>query len=122
MKKSSFAAMSMAVPSALLFAIGMCMVMLPEWNAFRPGVILGGAGIILALLTVWVWRKMEHKAPVKFSAMALMTVALSLAGVLALGIGMCFCMVWNSMVPGIVIGLVGIMMLLCLIPMVRGIK
>lgn len=122
MKKSSFAAMSMAVPSALLFAIGMCMVMLPEWNAFRPGVMLGGAGIILPLLTVWVWRKMEHKAPVKFSAMALMTVALSLAGVLALGIGMCFCMVWNSMVPGIVIGLVGIMMLLCLIPMARGIK
>ena len=122
MKKSSFAAMSMAVPSALLFAIGMCMVMLPEWNAFRPGVMLGGAGITLALLTVWVWRKMEHKAPVKFSAMALMTVALSLAGVLALGVGMCFCMVWDSMVPGIIIGLVGIMMLLCLIPMVRGIK
>ena len=37
-------------------------------------------------------------------------------------IGMCFCMVWSKMVTGIVIGLAGIIVLLCLIPLTQGIK
>jgi len=40
---------------------------------------------------------------------------------LALGVGMCFCMVWDHMLLGICIGLVGIVALLCLIPMTKGI-
>ena len=43
-----------------------------------------------------------------------------IAGALALGVGMCFSMVWGRMVVGIVIGLIGIVVLLCLIPMTRG--
>ena len=39
-----------------------------------------------------------------------------------MGIGMCFCMVWNNMIAGVVIGLIGIVVLLCLIPLTKGIK
>ena len=35
---------------------------------------------------------------------------------------MCMIMVWNLMLPGILVGVVGIVMLLCLIPMCIGLK
>ena len=35
---------------------------------------------------------------------------------------MCLVVVWNNLVWGIVVGLVGIVLLLCLIPLVKGIK
>ena len=45
MKKSSFVALVMGTVSGVLFALGMCMALLPEWNAFKEGVILGSVGI-----------------------------------------------------------------------------
>ena len=47
---------------------------------------------------------------------------LAIAGALALGVGMCMTMLWSMMVPGILVGLVGIVLLLCLIPLVKGIQ
>lgn len=38
------------------------------------------------------------------------------------GILFALVMVWNNLVWGIVVGLVGIVLLLCLIPLVKGIK
>lgn len=122
MKKSSFAALILGAVSGVLFALGMCMAMLPEWNAFTPGIVLGCAGLIFALITVFVWRRMEHKAPIRVTGKAVLTVMVSVVGVLALGVGMCFAMVWNNMVLGIVIGLAGIVILLALIPIVKGLR
>ena len=45
-----------------------------------------------------------------------------IVGALALGVGMCFSMIWGKMVVGIVVGLAGIVILLCLIPLTKGIK
>lgn len=122
MKKSSFVAMVLGTVSGVLFALGMCMALLPEWNAFRPGVIFGCAGLLLGIITVAIWRKMEGKHPVHFSSKAILTTIVGIIGALALGIGMCFCMIWDQMILGIVIGLVGIIVLLCLIPLTKGIK
>jgi hypothetical protein len=41
---------------------------------------------------------------------------------LVLGVGMCMIMVWNMMLPGIAVGIVGIVLLLMLIPMCLGLK
>lgn len=122
MKKSSFVAMVLGTVSGVLFALGMCMALLPEWNAFRPGIIFGCAGLLLGIITVAIWRKMEGKQPVHFSGKAILTTIVGIIGALALGIGMCFCMIWDQMILGIVIGLVGIIVLLCLIPLTKGIK
>lgn len=122
MKKSSFVALLLGTASGMLFALGMCMALIPEWNAFRPGVIFGSAGLLLGLVTLFLWRKMEHKAPLRLSAKAVLSVAVGIAGALALGVGMCFSMVWGKLVPGIVIGLLGILVLLCLIPLTKGFK
>ncbi len=122
MKKSSFVALLLGTVSGVFFALGMCMAMIPEWNSFRPGVVLGCAGLVLGLVTILVWRKMEHKQPVHVSGKALLTIAFGILGTLALGVGMCFCMVWDKMVFGIALGLGGIVLLLCLIPLTKGIQ
>lgn len=122
MKKSSFIAMLLGTVSGVLFALGMCMALIQEWNSFRPGVVLGCAGLGLGAVTVLVWRKMEHKQPIHISGKTILTIALGIAGALALGVGMCFCMVWGKMIFGVVLGLVGIVLLLCLIPFTKGIQ
>ena len=122
MKKSSFVALILGIISGLFFALGMCMAMIPEWNAFRPGIIVGCVGIVFALITVFVWRKMEHKQPIKISGKAVLTAVVGIVGALALGVGMCFTMVWGNMILGIIVGLVGIVILICLIPLCKGLK
>ena len=122
MKKSSFVAMILGTVSGILFAIGMCMALIPEWESFNQGVVLGFLGVILALITLFLWRKMENKEPVKISKKSILISVIAIIGILALGVGMCFCMVWNNMLLGIVIGVIGILFLLSLIPVIKGIK
>ena len=122
MKKSTFVAMILGTIGGLLFALGMCMTLIPEWNAFRPGVIMGVIGAVVLLAMVLVWRKMENKAPVRPSGKTIGATLIGIIGALLLGVGMCLTMVWSSMVLGIVIGIAGIVVLLCLIPFVKGLK
>lgn len=96
--------------------------MIPEWDTFQPGIIFGCLGLILGLITIAIWRKMEHKQPIQISGKTVLTMIVGVFGALALGVGMCFCMVWGKMVTGITIGLIGIVILLSLIPLVKGIK
>lgn len=122
MKKSSFVALVLGLVSGVMFSLGMCMALLPEWNAFNQGVILGAIGLVLAIITVFVWRKMENKAPIKLSAKGVVTTVVAIVGALVLGVGMCFVMVWDKLLWGVVIGLAGIVIMLCLIPLTVGIK
>ena len=122
MKKSTFVAMILGTIGGILFALGMCMALIPEWNAFKPGVIMGVIGAVVLLVMVLVWRKMENKAPVKPSGKTIGATLIGIIGALLLGVGMCLTMVWSSMVLGIVIGFAGIVVLLCLIPFVKGLK
>lgn len=122
MKKSSLVAMMLGTVSGVLFSLGMCMALLPEWNAMKPGVIFGAIGLVLGIITVLIWRKMENKAPIKINGKIVLFAVLGIIGALTLGVGMCFCMVWNNIVVGTIIGLVGILLLLALIPIVKGIK
>lgn len=122
MSKKNFISLILGTVGGVLFALGMCMAMLPEWNAFQPGVIIGVIGAVILLIMVMVRRKMEGKPIiVKLSAKTAGAVALGIAGAIVLGIGMCMVMLWNMLVQGIIIGLVGIVLLLCLIPLVKGI-
>ena len=122
MKKSNFVALLLGTVSGVLFALGMCMALIREWNSFQPGVVLGCAGILLGIITVVVWRRMEHKQPIHISGKSILSAAVGVIGALALGVGMCFSMIWDKMALGIIIGLVGIVILLCLIPLTKGNK
>ena len=122
MKKSSFAGLVFGSVGGMLFALGMCMALVSQWDAFMPGVATGFAGIVVMLAGVAVWRRMEHKAWIRLTGKGVATVLLSIVGALTLGLGMCFVMVWNQLVAGIVIGMAGILLLLCLIPVCRGLR
>lgn len=122
MKKSTFVAMILGTIGGILFALGMCMALIPEWNAFWPGVIMGVVGAVVLLVMVLVWRRMENKAPVKLSGKMIGATLIGIVGALLLGVGMCLTMVWSNMVAGIITGTVGIIVLLCLIPFIKGLK
>ena len=111
--------MILGTVGGVLFALGMCMALIPEWDAFKPGLVFGCVGLLLGIITLIVWRKMEHKAPIKVSGKTILMIVVGILGALALGVGMCFCMVWGKMVLGVVIGLVGIVLLLCLVPLMK---
>lgn len=122
MKKSNFVAMILGTIGGILFALGMCMALIPEWNAFNQGVVMGVIGAVVLLIMVLVWRKMEKKKSIRVSAKMIGTVLWGIVGALVLGVGMCLTMVWSNMVPGIAVGIVGIVLLLCLIPLTKGLK
>ena len=86
----------------------------------RPGTVFGVLGLALALVTLAVWRRMEHKAPIRVSGKMVLCVLVGIAGALGLGIGMCFSMLWDKMAVGIVLGLAGIAALIALIPLTKG--
>ena len=123
MSKKNFVTLILSTIGGILFAIGMCMCMLPEWGALTPGVVIAAAGLVVLLIMVMVRRKMEGKSIiVKISAKTVGTVLLGIAGALALGIGMCMTMIWSMLIPGIIVGIIGIVLPLCLIPVVKGLK
>lgn len=122
MKKSTFVAMILGTIGGILFALGMCMALIPEWNAFWPGVVMGVIGAIVLLAMVLIWRKMENKALIKLSGKTIGATLIGIVGALLLGVGMCMTMVWSNMVVGIIVGVVGIVVLLSLIPFIKGLK
>lgn len=122
MKKSTFTAMILGTMGGILFALGMCMALIPEWNALKQGVIMGTAGAVVLLITAVVWRKMEHKEPIKLSGKTIGAILIGIVGVMLFGVGMYLTMVWNHMAVGILVGIMGIVVLLCLIPLRKGLK
>lgn len=122
MSKKNFVSLILGTIGGILFALGLCMAMLPEWGAFTQGIIVGYIGAAILLALVLIRRKMEGKPVfVKLSAKTVGTVILGVVGALVLGAGMCMVMIWEMMIPGILVGIVGLVLLLCLIPLVKGI-
>lgn len=122
MKKKNFVSMILGTAGGILFAIGMCMCLLPEWNAFNQGVVISAVGVVVLLAMLIVRRKMEGKPAIHLSGKAIGSVLLGIVGALGLGVGMCMTMVWDMLIPGILVGIVGILLLLCLIPLVKGLQ
>ena len=122
MKKSSFVAMVLGTVSVVLFALGMCMCLLPEWGLATQGVVCGVMGLAVLLATVVIWRKMEHKAPIQVSGKTLGAILVGVVGALMLGVGMCLRMLFGKMALGIVVGVIGMVVLLMLIPLTKGLK
>lgn len=122
MKKSQFFALLVGTVGGLLFSLGMCMCLLPEWNAFNEGVIVTAVGALalLVLAIVSCIRSGKPRKPINWKIVG--KVIYGIIAALVLGAGMCLIMVWNMMLIGIPVGIVGIVMLLCLIPMCVGLK
>ena len=122
MKKSHFITLVVCVIAGLMFSLGMCMCLLPEWNSFTLGVFLTAIGGV-TLITMAVIAYLKTGKEVKTINWKLVgKIAFGVVGALVLGLGMCMIMVWNLMLWGIIVGIVGLVMLLFLIPMFLGLK
>lgn len=123
MEKKNFIALVLGTVSGLLFAIGMCMCLLPDWNMFNTGVVCAGIGLLGIVITGIVYRKMSGKAPIKINVKVIAKVLYGICSSLVLGTGMSMIMMFEGMmITGIIVGIVGIVMLLFLIPMCIGLK
>ena len=124
MTKKNFITLILSTVGGILFAIGMCMCLLPEWNVFAQGVVVAAIGAVVLLTMAMIRRKMEGKpVVVKLSAKTIGTILLGIVGALALGVGICMVMVFEGvMIPGVLVGIVGIVLLLCLLPVCKGLR
>lgn len=99
------------------------MCLLPEWNAFTPGVAVTAVGAAVLIAMLIVRRVMLGKPAVKVNGKTVGKIAFGIVGALTPGVGMCMTMVWEGlMILGIIVGVVGIILLFCLIPLCKGLK
>ena len=123
MTKKNFVFTVLWVLAGLLFALGMCMCLVPEWNAFKPGVAvtaLGPLSLMALGLIKWIHagRPVKKIDWVKTGKIAYVTVSC-----LVLGGGMALIMAAeNMLLPGMLVGVAGILMLVCAVPVCRGFK
>ena len=121
MKKSTFINLVVGVIGGLLFSLGLCMCLLPEWNAFSVGVVCTAIGAVMLLVqSIAAWLRSGRKIKINWKTAG--KVLFGIVGALVLGAGMCMILVWGMLIPGIVVGVVGILLLLCLVPMFVGLK
>ena len=121
MKKSTFFNLIVGVVGGLLFSLGLCMCLLPEWNAFQVGVVCTAVGaVILLIQAIVAWVRSGRKLKINWKLTG--KILFGVLGTLVLGAGMCMILVWNLILPGIAVGIAGIVLLLCLIPMFLGLK
>ena len=123
MKKKDFLFLLLTTVAGLMFALGMCMCLVPEWNLFKPGVVVTGLGL-LALMVVALAAWIRAGKPVAKINWALTgKIAYGVVSALVLGAGMSMILVAeNLLLPGMIVGVVGLVMLLCLIPLCKGLK
>jgi len=123
MERNNFITLVLGVVSGLVFALGMCMCLLPEWNMFNLGVGCTAVGFVAIIATVITYRKLSGAAPIKVNMKVMGKVTYGVVSSLVLGLGMAMVMVFEgTMLLGMVVGIVGIVMLLFLIPVCVGIK
>lgn len=122
MTKKQFVTLIIASVCGLIFALGMCMCLLPDWNAFTPGVVLTsiGCGALLVMGLISFFKKPHDLSRVNWKLVG--KISFGVAGALVLGLGMAMIMSFDMLLVGIVAGIVGLVMLLCLIPMFLGFK
>lgn len=123
MNKKSFVSLVAGVLGGLTFGIGMCMCLLPEWDLFNTGVVVAAIGAVILLVLAIVLRKMSGKPAGKPNWKLIGRIAYGTLAALVLGLGMAMIMVMEGMMLlGMVIGVVGILLLLGLIPLCKGLK
>ena len=61
MKKETLLEIILGTIGGLVFAIGMCMCLIPEWDLFKAGCVVAGIGFIILLCIIPVYRSSHPK-------------------------------------------------------------
>ncbi len=118
MKKDTLLEIILGTIGGLIFAVGMCMCLIPEWDLFNVGVVVSILGFIVLLCIIPVYRNSHpKKVHDKINWGIVFTWIIGVVGALVMGFGMSRVMVDNpegtDMLIGIVVG--GIGLLICVL-------
>lgn len=114
MKKETLLEIILGTIGGLVFAIGMCMCLIPEWDLFKAGVVVTVVGFIVLLCIIPVYRT-NHPKKVhgKVNWGIVFTWVIGIIGALVMGFGMSKVMVGEpekmDLLIGIVTGIVGLL-------------
>ena len=120
MNKNSFIAMFLGCISAIFSGAGALFMLIIGWDALGVGLAFEFLGLLFLVCMLLSWRKIKDKASVVFSKRVVLIVMIAIVGVFVLGFGLCLIMLWNHTIIGSIQSGVGLFMLICLIPLLRG--
>lgn len=115
MKKNTLLEIILGTIGGLIFAIGMCMCLISEWNLLTAGIFVSIIGFIILLCIIPIYRK-EHTKKVnnkKSDWGLVLTWLFGIVGSLIMGFGMSKIMVDSpekiDMIIGMVTGVIGLL-------------
>ncbi len=128
MKKETLLEIILGTIGGLIFAIGMCMCLIPEWDMLKEGIVVGIIGFIILLCIIPVYRKNHPKKkrtePINCGIVA--TWVIGVVGALVMGFGMSRIMVEGTtktdMIIGLITGVVGLIVCVLNYPIYSYIK
>lgn len=128
MKKETLFEIVLGTIGGLIFALGMCMCLIPEWNMMVGGIIASIIGFIILLCIIPVYRKSHPKTKVKKQTDwgIVATFIIGLIGALTMGFGMSKIMVGSAsktdMIIGLITGIIGLIVCVLNYPIYSYIK
>ena len=127
MKKETLLEIILGTTGGLVFALGMCMCLIPEWNLFKTGVVITVLGFIILLCIIPIYRKSHPKKESKKINWSIIIVwTIGVVGSLIMGYGMSKTMTGDpttkEMITGIVIGIIGLLICVFNYPIYAYIK
>lgn len=130
MKKDTLLEIILGSIGGLIFAIGMCMTLIPEWDLFNTGVVVAIIGFIVLLCIIPIHRKHHpRKMSGKINWGIVATWIIGVVGALVMGFGMSRVMIDTAtktdMIVGIITGIVGLLVCVLNYPIysyIKGVK
>ena len=127
MKKETLLEIILGTIGGLVFAIGMCMCLLPEWDMFTAGVVVAIIGFVILLSIILIYRKSHPKkkrGPINLGIVFTWTIGV--VGSLIMGFGMSKILVGDAsnsdMIVGLITGVVGLIICVLNYPIYAYIK
>lgn len=106
MKKETLLEIILGTIGGLVFAIGMCMCLIPEWDLFKAGIVVGIIGFIILLCIIPVYRSNHpKKIHEKINWDIVLTWVIGIIGALVMGFGMSKVMVDDPSKTDLLIGI-----------------
>lgn len=127
MKKETLLEIILGTIGGLIFAIGMCMCLIPEWHSFYIGIFIGIVGFIILLCIVPVYKKYHpRKERKKLNFGIINAWIIGILGALIMGYGMSRIMVEETtnidMVVGMSMGIIGLITCVLVYPIYSYLK
>ena len=128
MKKETLLEIIIGTIGGIVFGIGMCMCLIPEWDLFNIGVIVTIIGFIILLCIIPVYRNSHPKSPKKGNVNyeIVLTWIIGIIGALVMGFGMSKVMTGDvdktDIIIGLITGIVGLIVCILNYPIYAYIK